>query len=490
MSRRNDLLGYLGLACLAGAVLVRLLVERSGTAALVLAVAGAALFLAYFFRAGREVQTFLSRRSTREGGNVLGVVLFVLGIAVLVNVLGARFRLSADLTGDKLFTLAPETVTALHRAPEPPKVWVFYPEGDPVTFALRRILDAARLADPSLTYKVVDPERDPVQASGFGIQDHATVVQVGDRHETFTGAEEQDFVAALIRAYRSRKARVAFLRGHGESHYRDGSPRGLRDGAEALVKRGYEVFGLSILEGGALRDSVDVLVVAGPEVPFTPVETDSVTAFMRAGGRVLLLLDPQYPVALDSVLAPAGFRYHPRFLSDPDMRDPQVVIPSDYSSHPVVRSLRQRLTAVVFRGVGSFDRSAGALPGLRQAELLRSGPRTTVAGESESVPRSRILAEAAQWSGGGKKLGRLVAVGDSDFATQSMFNVLGDGDLFLSSVQWLAENEDLIELRPRPHTDRPVILTRHQGRALMVVFVLLLPVAVIAAGTVVWWRRR
>jgi ABC-type uncharacterized transport system involved in gliding motility auxiliary subunit len=84
----------------------------------------------------------------------------------------------------------------------------------------------------------------------------------------------------------------------------------------------------------------------------------------------------------------------------------------------------------------------------------------------------------------------MVVVGDVDFATNSGYDVLGNGDLFQGSLLWLTEEEEVIELRPRPRTSRPVVISRQQGRALMVLLTGLLPVGLLVAGTVVWWRRR
>ncbi len=490
MSRRGDAFGYAGLGLLAVALMVRLLFAGSGPVALGLAVAGVVLFLVYFFRAGGDVQRFLSRRSTHEGGNVLGVSLFVVGALVLVNILAARFHVRVDVTADRLFTLAPETRTALHRASVPPEAWVFYPSDDPSLPALEGLLDAARLADPAFTYHVVDPERDPVQALKFGLREYGTVVQVGERHEVFTGTREEDFLAALTRASESRRVRVAFLRGHGEAYFKvTKAERSMNEAVGALTNRGYDVTGISILEGGAIRDSVDVLIIPGPAVSPSPVEMDSLRAFAREGGSLLVLLDPSSPVTLDSLLAPAGIRFVPRFLADPSRQDPQVIIPARYSDHPATRSLHRQLTAVALRGAGEVRQEKGTLPGLRQAVLLQSGPRTVLAGDSTSAPYSRGLAEAAEWRGAGGR-GRMVVVGDADFATQDMFDVLGNGDLFLASVQWLAEREDMIALRPRSVTDRPILITRQQGRALLVVLVVLLPLFILGAGGAVWWRRR
>jgi ABC-type uncharacterized transport system involved in gliding motility auxiliary subunit len=67
---------------------------------------------------------------------------------------------------------------------------------------------------------------------------------------------------------------------------------------------------------------------------------------------------------------------------------------------------------------------------------------------------------------------------------------LGNGDLFLGAVRWLGERQDLVSIRPRPRSNRPVVVSRQQGRALMVLLVGLTPLGVLAAGAVVWWRRR
>jgi ABC-type uncharacterized transport system involved in gliding motility auxiliary subunit len=84
----------------------------------------------------------------------------------------------------------------------------------------------------------------------------------------------------------------------------------------------------------------------------------------------------------------------------------------------------------------------------------------------------------------------MVVVGDSDFATNAMVHTLANGDLFLSAVQWLVEDQETVAIRPREPTNRPVVVSRQQGRALMVILVGLLPLAVLGAGALTWWRRR
>jgi len=487
MKRGVELVGYAGVALLGVAGALRLLVIDSGSMALVLGAAGVVLFLVYFFRAGAEIQQFLGRRSTREGGNALAVVLLVLGSLFLVNLLGREFRLHRDLTADRLYSLAPETVRALEAAPAPPEIWVFQPEGSALQNAVRELAEAARLAVPRVEVHIVDPDRDPARAVAFGLNDYGTVVRVGDKKVIFTGWHEEDFVSALTRASSSKVTSIGFLNGHGEAYPAEEGPAGLEDAGRLLDRRGYVVRGVNLTRHPyALIDSLDVLAIVAPREELTRAEEDSVLEFLQRGGSLLLLLDPSYPVGLDGILSTVGLRFDPRFLSDPDQRDPQVLVPVDFSNHPVVRDLRNRRMSPVLRGVGEVSRETRS--GIRTATLMWSGPRAVVAGEEDSVPRRRALAVAAERPGDPRM--RMVVVGDRDFALNALFGTLGSGDLFLGAIQWLIQREDLVSIRPRLRTSRPVSVSRQQGRALLVLLVGLVPLAVLGVGTLVWWRRR
>jgi len=85
---------------------------------------------------------------------------------------------------------------------------------------------------------------------------------------------------------------------------------------------------------------------------------------------------------------------------------------------------------------------------------------------------------------------RLVIFGDSDFATNGFFNFSGNSDLFLSSINWLAEEKDLISIRPREAKFAPLILTRTQGRIFFYIPVIILPAVVIGTGIAVWRKRK
>jgi hypothetical protein len=85
---------------------------------------------------------------------------------------------------------------------------------------------------------------------------------------------------------------------------------------------------------------------------------------------------------------------------------------------------------------------------------------------------------------------RVVAFGDSDFASNGALGVAGNRDLFLNTVNWLAQQENLIAIRPRDPEDRRITLTADQERRIFYLTVLIVPGLVLLAGVQTWWRRR
>jgi ABC-type uncharacterized transport system involved in gliding motility auxiliary subunit len=81
-------------------------------------------------------------------------------------------------------------------------------------------------------------------------------------------------------------------------------------------------------------------------------------------------------------------------------------------------------------------------------------------------------------------------VGNSDFAANPYFEAQGNGNLFMNMVSWLAQEEDLISIRPKAPEDRKIMMSESQQRMLQILVMFLLPGSVLVAGIIVWTRRR
>jgi len=86
--------------------------------------------------------------------------------------------------------------------------------------------------------------------------------------------------------------------------------------------------------------------------------------------------------------------------------------------------------------------------------------------------------------------GRVVAVGDADFASNSLLGFQGNQDFFLNLVAWLAEDADLISIRPKEPENQSLFLSRQVQQNVAWVALVILPLIFVVAGVVTWWRRR
>ncbi len=60
--------------------------------------------------------------------------------------------------------------------------------------------------------------------------------------------------------------------------------------------------------------------------------------------------------------------------------------------------------------------------------------------------------------------GRVAAFGDSDFASNALLGFQGNQDFFLNVVAWLAEDQDLISIRPREPEDQRLTFSPRPSR--------------------------
>src|SRR6185295_2669039 len=86
--------------------------------------------------------------------------------------------------------------------------------------------------------------------------------------------------------------------------------------------------------------------------------------------------------------------------------------------------------------------------------------------------------------------GRAVVFGDSDFASNALLGFQGNQDLFLNTVAWLAQDPDLISIRPKEPEDQRMFLSSQQVSNVRWVALLLIPGAFVVMGISTWWKRR
>ncbi len=85
---------------------------------------------------------------------------------------------------------------------------------------------------------------------------------------------------------------------------------------------------------------------------------------------------------------------------------------------------------------------------------------------------------------------RIAVIGDSDFAANYALGIQGNRDLFLNTVNWLAEQENLIAIRAKEPEDRRLTMLPAQQRRVNWLAMFIIPGLVIVSGVYNWWQRR
>jgi hypothetical protein len=484
-----------------------------------LAVAGAGALLAA--AGGWGLRADLREWGRGRRGEIALYTAGAIGVLLVLAHLSVRYPARFDLTESRRYSLSAATVTMLEKLDRPVHVVFFH---DPMMRETVELYELIAKRTPRVTVEFYDPVINPAQARMMGVQfAGSAVLESEGRRLQVHGPSETDIANGILRVSRSATQRVCFLDGHGEpdpfsleSHdHLEGAVghshglgmnyvlherHGMAKARHALETLNYRVEKVSLLQGGDGLAGCGVLVVAGPKASLLPVEVTAVRAYLAAGGNAFLMLDPFLVSGLEPIAREYGIVVDDDLVIDEashfwaDASSPAV---TDYNRHQVTREL----PLTFFPGVRSLSPTRERVPGTAVLPLVNSSKRSWgqknrervefTPGRDERGPQTlMVLALSGGGEGGATRRSRLAVVGDSDFATNSFFHVMGNGTLFVNTINYLAAQESLIGIPPRTHDLPRVNLTNRQMKGTFLLSVVLVPAVLAIVGTAVWWKQR
>ena len=84
----------------------------------------------------------------------------------------------------------------------------------------------------------------------------------------------------------------------------------------------------------------------------------------------------------------------------------------------------------------------------------------------------------------------IVVIGTSRALSNEFVGSLGNLDLGINVMNWLAGDDSLITIEPKTRVDLSLELSRLAMTLIAVGFLVFLPLAFLISGGVIWWRRR
>jgi len=494
-------------------------------------IVGLVLCTVYVATRWSKIAPALGSRSTKEGANSAVLIVIVVAIVGIINYIADEHAEQWDATATKQYSLSEQTLKILDELETDVEIVLLDRRGSEQQILAEDLLKLYDDASSRVEVEAIDPETEPERAVAYTSPTEplalgTILIHTGERQQRATAATEPEITSALIRVLSNETKKIYFTAGHQEKDLldTDGST-GISIVAGKLGDSAYETEALYIARSSSstgspgsteddrlrIPEDAAAVVVAGPSTDFLQEELDALDAYIDEGGGVIFLVDPENqglaPELVGSIVE-RGVVLGEDVVVDPLAQPPVYPVVQSYSSHPIVESFGNVMS--IFPLVRSVTMGDNVPEGTDMRELFttpddtswaethfeelaeRRGPAPGQAlGPIGLAMALTIEHDDEAGSSGSSRQSRLVVVGDSDFIANELAAApLLNADLFLNMVNWVAQDEDLISIRPREPQERSVTMTEQQRQNVFYLSMFIIPGIVIVTGVSAWWGRR
>jgi ABC-type uncharacterized transport system involved in gliding motility auxiliary subunit len=449
-------------------------------------------------QAGRQLRVRLAVQSG------LFVALFF-GLVMLLAYAAQRYHREWDVTRSARNTLSQSTLDVLRQLDGPLNVTAYAVAqsagGGNVHKQIEERMRAYRRAKPDLTVTLVDPREDPKRAEAAGIRTaNEMVVEYRKRTERIPLGDfsEQSFANALMRLMRGTSSLVMWLEGHGERRLDGIANHDLGEFGRQIQQRGLKINSVNLALAQEVPANASVLVVASPQTDLQPAEVEKIQRFVRNGGNLLWLVDPDSLHGLQPLAEMLGLVLTPGTVVDPSLRSrsgpPVFAVATSYGQHPITSAFRQNSLFPYARQIGVTE-----MEDWRVTPLIEVAPRgwvemsklddKPVFDAAHDLPGPVNIAAAFERAVN-EKAQRIVVIGNGAFISNAFLGNAGNLQLGIATLNWLTAEDNLIAIDPRPAPDSRIDVDQVTLYFIAFGFLIALPLAFVGTGVFIWWRRR
>lgn len=443
--------------------------------------------------------------------NALVMTVMVLAAVFFIQAISVKNEKLWDVTKNQRYTLSDTTQKALKDLDSELEFICFVKQSDEELENLKDLLKQYTNATPNISVRFVDPERNNALAKKYSITAFGTIVaKYKDKTQTFSTVNEETVTNAILKLIQGKARTVYFLAGHGEKKLDDTDKNGFSSIAQALKIENYQPQTLVLLRQEKMPEDAAAVVVAGQQTDISESEFAILENYINNGGRVLFLIDPQTANTTCEFLDKNyGVVFSDNIIVDQMSRmfgsDYLAPVVTAYPNHAITKDFALATVFPLVRTVDFLDK----LPeGIEAEAIAGTGPgswaETDIAklfdqqsadfSQTDDRPGPVPIAAALEINKsndkGEKTQGRVVIVGDSDFAGNSAFAISGNKDFFLNIIKWLCKDEKLISIGSKQTPLQPLILKHTQALAILLTAVVAVPLAVILVGIFIFMRRK
>lgn len=492
---------------------------------ILLIIFGAALFILFF-----------AKIDSRNFGHYLNQLLFcvfVIGSFILLYQIADNHQFSFDLTKNKAYSLSPQTIQYLSGLDKDIQIIAFTSDYR----STENFLNKYKKYSEHIKVQIYNPLRDVIIAKSVAqeimgeIKDGDIVVKSEKRVKKTRGLTEDAITNAIVEVRRDKPIKAYFVVGHAEhpiesklsAANRNSNEDKTDDSISLLVgkleEKGVAVEELNLGRRGFVPDDASIIICAGPQVDFFPVEISALDEYLDKGGRAIFMLDPSSNqnetfANIIELLGKYGILLKDDIIVDINpvsmgmYKDPFSPLVSEYNSmHKITKSLTD-FSSINF--LVPTSRSVSPKEGLSAAysvtplifssetswsEDIKKILRTKKVSEPEdraSIKKQSIAVAMVKDAPSGKEEDqtRIVVFGDSNIFTNDLIIQQIPAIIFYNTFHWIISQEDLVAIPPKTFFETPIMLSDTKSIWLYMTLVVLFPAMIIFGGLGYTYLRR
>jgi len=455
---------------------------------------------------------------TRPGRSLLvrGVLIVVItaAAATTATIASERAQLRLDLTFERRYELSEATTRVLERLGAGLQIALYVETGDPRIRRTRLLLDRlAEVAGAEVVTHTLHDDLEDIDRYGVGSSNSVVLVRRDapptQRYdwELVERPSEGALFEALSRLANPQQVRIYALVGTGEGDLARTDDHGYSGLTEALRTEGYQLVALPSAFIREIPSDASAILALAPARHLASGALAALRHYLEQGGRLVAFLEPGSTSGLEALLAEYGLSSPDALVVDPASADIDGAAPMlspiafHYGEHPVTTGLdRNRVT--FFQNARSFELRKPRPDDRLRAAVTTSGDAwlthdlDAMRGKATPIPPPdtrtdyRALVAVGEYQREGAAATRIVAFGDSDFASNRYLRALYNLDLVMNAVHWATLRDSEITLRPKSGATLQFPVPVRNSLSSFYGVGMLLPELLLVAAGLVWLRQR
>ncbi len=434
------------------------------------------------------------------------LLLFVTLLAV-VAWLSNRYSLTIDMSANQRNSLSQESKRLIGNLEHPLEITLFVSPINQSKPLLEALFDRYRNLGSNIRFQSLNPDLYPELLRDHDIRyDGEVLLEYQGRSEKVSQITEANVSSAIQRLLRQGERWLVFLEGHGERNPYGEANHDYSLLATELAARGYTIEVVNLTQSGSIPENTDVLILGSPEVALLPGEIEILLEYLAQGNNLLWLADPDQAIdGLGLLGEQLTIEFLPGIIVDSNSQlmgldRVDFALVGEYPRHPITQSLSSlslfpQAQAIAFQADESWQQQVFLQSGTRswnetgelQGEIFNGDDEDEIAG-----PLNIGLTLARSHHNGDGELfdQRVVVVGDADFLSNRYIGNGSNFEIGVNLINWLSHDDRLIAISPRPAPDTRLELSQPEQLIIAVLFLILLPSALLLCGLRIWLKRR